>query len=202
VKEWKGQPLRKVTPNMVRCMVHLLTIRKVYHSFWSAARLLRIYKSTIRYHMGGREIRCFKKTKRNLIPEVQQKTRQKCCRNFRNSFWKRDIFDMLFSDECYICVGKYFNHQNERCYNSLELIQHEKKFREFPKTALCAIVFGSVSRCGRSPLGVLKSGSSLHQFNYKDECLILMLHNLLYGMTATTVIFYQDKAPWNAARNV
>jgi DDE superfamily endonuclease len=203
VKKRKKQPLRKVTSNMVRRMVRLLTIGKAHHSFRSVARLLGIHESTVRDHMEGREIRCFKKTKRNLIPKVQQEKRQKCCRNFRKSFRKSDISDMLFSDECYICVGKYFNHQNERCYGySLELIRDEKKFREFPKTALCAMVFGAVSRGGRSPLIVLKSGFSLNQYTYKEECLIPMLQNLPYGMTAKTVIFYQDKAPCHAARTV
>jgi hypothetical protein len=83
---------------------------------------------------------------------------------------------------------------------SLELIRDEKRFREFPKTALCAMNFGAVSRGGRSPLTVSKSDSSLNQYTYKEECLIPMLQNLPHSMIAKTGISYQDKTPCHAAR--
>jgi hypothetical protein len=193
-KKRKEQPLRKVTPNMVRRMVRLLTISKAHHSFRSVAKLLGIDERTVRRHMEGKEIKCFKKIKRNLIPKTQQESRRKCATNLRKSFRKADVSNMMFVDECYICVGKYFNHQNERCYGySLELIRDEKKFCQFPKTALCAMVFGGVSRGGRSSLVVLKSGFSLNQLTYKDNCLIPLLKTLPYNLDAKTVIHTRIK---------
>jgi len=109
----------------------------------------------------------------------------------------------MFVDECYIVVGQYFNHQNERCYGySLELIRDEKKFCEFPKTSLCAMVFGGVSRDGRSPLTVLKSGFRLKQDTYRDSCLIPLQENLPDNLDANSTIFWQDKAPCHAAGRV
>jgi hypothetical protein len=79
--------------------------------------------------MKGCEIQCFKKTRRTIIPKVQQMKRQKCCRNVLVYPLKSDISDILLSDECYICVAKYFTHQNKRSYGySLELIRDKKKF--------------------------------------------------------------------------
>jgi hypothetical protein len=75
-----------------------------------------------------------------------------------------------------------------------------RKNFEFPKTALCAMVLGAVSRAGRSPLTLSKSSFSLNQYTCKEECLIPILQNLPYGITAQTVIFYQDKATCHAAR--
>jgi len=111
--------------------------------------------------------------------------------------------NFLFVDECYITVGKYFNHQNQRCYGkSLEEIPGRKKFRQFPKTPLCAMVFAGVSRNGRTPLVVLPSGFKLNQQTYEDECLKSVKNNLPRGMKAEDVIFYQDKAPCHAAGTV
>ncbi|OQV22089.1 hypothetical protein BV898_03934 [Hypsibius exemplaris] len=111
--------------------------------------------------------------------------------------------NMLFLDECYICVGKYFNHQNERCYGySLETISDGKKFKQFPKTALGAMVFGAVYFFGQSPLVVLKSGLSLIQHICKDSCLKPMLEDLPYGLKANSAILYQDKAPCHASGTV
>ncbi|OWA54086.1 hypothetical protein BV898_18505 [Hypsibius exemplaris] len=125
-------------------------------------------------------------------PETQRK-RRKCAMNLRKTIRMSDVPNMLFLNECYICVGKYFNHQNERCYGySLETIGNGKKFKQFPKTALCAMVFGAVSFSGRSPLVVLKSGFSLNQHTYKNSCLKPMLEDLPYG---TVQAFLKEKMP-------
>ncbi|OWA54814.1 hypothetical protein BV898_19208 [Hypsibius exemplaris] len=123
--------------------------------------------------------------------------------NLRKTIRMSDVPNMLFLDECYICVGKYFNYQNERCYGYLlETISDGKKFKQFPKTALCAMVFGAVSFSGRSPLVVLNSGFSLNQHTHKDSCLKPMLEDLPYGLEANSAILYQDKAPCHAAATV
>jgi hypothetical protein len=138
-------------------------------------------------------------------PHKKKKKRKqrKCCMRLRNTFRKTDITNMISVDECYISVGKYFNHQNERCYGyTLELIRDEKKFRQFPKTSLCAMVFGGVSRGGRSSLVFLQSGFSLNQFTYKDKCLKPLLESLPYGIKSDSAILYQDKALCHAALSV
>jgi hypothetical protein len=91
----------------------------------------------------------------------------------RKTFRVRNITNFVFSAECYVTVQKHFNYQNERCYGkNFELIPDWKKYREFPKTPLSAMIFGAVSREGRSKLVVLKSGFRLNQHTYINECLI------------------------------
>jgi len=141
----KQRPLRKVTPNMVRCMVRLLTRARAHYLFRSVAKLLGVSEGTIRYHMKRREINCFKKTTRSLLPQTHTENARKCCMMIRKTFHKDDVPNILFADKCYIVVGKYFNHQNELFYGySLEVIPDEKKLKQFPKTSLCAMVFGAV----------------------------------------------------------
>ncbi|OQV24131.1 hypothetical protein BV898_02082 [Hypsibius exemplaris] len=197
------QPMRKMTPAMVRRMVRMLTIGKAHHSFRTVANALQLDESSVQSHLQDRNIKCFKKIKRNLIPETQKEARRKCVMNLRKTIPMSDVPNMLFLDECYICAGKYFNHQNERCYGySLETISNGKKIKHFPKTALCAMVFGAVSSSGQSPLVVLKSGFSLNQHTYKDSCLKPMLEDLLYGLEANSAILYQNKAPCHTAGTV
>ncbi|OQV19318.1 hypothetical protein BV898_06736 [Hypsibius exemplaris] len=69
----KKQPMRKMTPAMVRRMVRMLIIGKAHHSFRSVANALQLDESTVRSHLQDRNIKCFKKIKRNLIPETQRK---------------------------------------------------------------------------------------------------------------------------------
>ncbi|OQV15463.1 hypothetical protein BV898_10338 [Hypsibius exemplaris] len=107
---------------------------KAHHSFRSVANALQLDESTVRSHLQDRNIKCFKKIKRNLIPETQKEARRKCAMNLRKTIWMSDVPNMLFLDECYICVGKYFDYQNERCYGySLETISDGKNFKQFPR---------------------------------------------------------------------
>src|SRR5208282_3452796 len=100
-------------------------------------------------------------------------------------------------------VGKYFNHQNERCYGKkFEFIPDWKKFRELPKSPLSAMIFGAVLRDGRFKLMVLKSGFRLNQHMYKEKCLIPLQKNVSYNLDPKTTIFYQDKAPCHHAAQV
>ncbi|OQV16605.1 hypothetical protein BV898_09275 [Hypsibius exemplaris] len=64
------------------------------------------------------------------------------------------------------------------------------------------MIFGAVSFSGQSPFVVLKSGFSLNQHTYKDNCLKPMLEDLSYGLEANSAILYQDKAPCHAAGTV
>jgi hypothetical protein len=64
------------------------------------------------------------------------------------------------------------------------------------------MVFGSVSREGRSPLVVLESGSRLNQFTYIQKGLIPQRKNLADLKTEGDAIFYQDKAPCHASGRV
>jgi hypothetical protein len=153
--------------------------------------------------MKRQEINCYKKTTRNLLPQTHKENRRKCCMRIRKTFHKDDVPNILFTDECYIVVGKYFNHQKERCYGySLEVIPDVKKLKQFPKTSLCAMVFGAVCRGGRTPLSVLKSGFMLNQSTYRDQCLIPMQENLPNCLNPKTTIFWQDKAPCHIAGSV
>jgi len=72
----------------------------------------------------------------------------------------------------------------------------------FPKTPLSAMIFAGVSRGGRTPLVVLKSGFRLNQFTYMDKCVSFVQKNLPYNLSAETAILYQDKVPCYAADSV
>ncbi|OWA54009.1 hypothetical protein BV898_18432 [Hypsibius exemplaris] len=90
--------------------------------------------------------------KRNLIPQAQKKIRKTCCCRFRKRYPRADLDCFLFADECYVTVQKFHNHQNNRCYGkSFDLIPDRKKFLQIPKTPLSAMIFGAVSREGRTP---------------------------------------------------
>ena len=64
------------------------------------------------------------------------------------------------------------------------------------------MVFAGVSREGRTPLVVLRSGFRLNQYTYVDECIDFVKDNLPSDLNAESVIFYQDKAPCHAAASV
>jgi len=122
---------------------------------------------------------------------------------FRKLYRKKDMANFLFVDECYVTVNKFHNAQNNRCFGkSFEFIPDRKKFREFPKTPLSAMIFAGVSRAGRTPLVVLRSGFKFNQFKYEEKCLDFVQKNLPYPLEAEEVIFYQDKAPCHAAKTV
>jgi len=157
---------------MAATVVRRLTVAKTAHTMRSVARDLGMSLWSVQRILKRNGIKCYEKKKRNLIPNAQQETRKKCCVQFRKRFRKKDIPSFLFVDECYITVQKSFNHQNERCFGkSPENIPDDKKFKQLPKTPLSAMVFAGVSRDGRTPLVVLRSGFKLNQHTYKEECL-------------------------------
>ncbi|OQV16606.1 hypothetical protein BV898_09276 [Hypsibius exemplaris] len=96
VKKQKKQPMRKMTPAMVRRMVRMLTIGKAHHSFRSVADAFQLDESIVRPHLQDRNIKCFKKIKRNLIPETQKEARRKCAMNLRKTIQMSDVPNMLF----------------------------------------------------------------------------------------------------------
>lgn len=184
-------PPKKVSSKMAAKMIRLLTVAKKHHSYNSVARLLELNESTVRYHMKKHKINCYKKVKRNLVPQTQQETRRFCCMNFRKTYRTSDIPKFLFVDESYIIVKKHFNHQNERCYGkNFRFVRTWKKFRQFPKTPLSAMIFAGVFRDGRTKLVVFKSGFRIHQQFYKDECLIPVLKGLPSEMDKKEIVFY------------
>ena len=194
---------KKVTPNIVKRMTRCLTTGRAHYSYRSVAKLLNVSEGTVRYHAKLRGINCYKKQRQNLIPKLQREKRRLCCMRIRKKYRTSDLPKLLFADECYVVVGKNFNHQNERCYGKeLDLIPDHKKFREFPKTSLCAMIFGTVSSGGRSKLIVLKSGFRLNQHTYKEECLKPLLRSLPSNLDPATTIFWQDKAPCHIAAPV
>jgi len=202
-KKRKGQPLRKMTPSMAARMIRLLTKAKHHHSIRAVARLLKVSHTTVKNHLRKRGINTWKKVKRQLIPESQRQVRRKCCMDFRKTYRIGDLPDLLFVDECYVTVKKHFNHQNERAYGKdFNLIPAWKKYREFPKSPLSAMVFGGVTREGRTPLVVLPSGFRLNQTTYLEECLIPMQENLPNQMDPRKTILVQDKAPCHRAASV
>jgi transposase len=201
-KEQKHPP-KKVTSKMAARMLGLLTTAKKHYSYRSVARLMNLDETTVRYHMKKKKINCYKKVKRNLVPKIQKESRRICSMKFRKTYRTCDIPFFLFVDECYITVKKHFNHQNERCYGKdFRLIRTWKKFREYPKTPLSAMVFAGVFRDGRTKLIVLPTGFRINQYTYKDKCLIPMLKGLSKGIDKSKIIFYQDKAPCHAAASV
>ena len=112
----KKQPLREIDPKMAATIIRRLTINKAQHSFRSVARDFEIDEKSIRKLLKKKGINCYKKKKRNLIPNTQEAKRRFCCMRFRKAFRKSDLADMLFVNECYFTVQKSFNHQNERYY--------------------------------------------------------------------------------------
>ena len=63
VKKTQRQPPKKVTSKMAARMNRLLTTGKTHQSFRSAAKLLEINESTVRYHAGKKWINFYKKRK-------------------------------------------------------------------------------------------------------------------------------------------
>jgi hypothetical protein len=183
--------------------IRRLTINKAQHSIRSIAKDFGLDEKSIRNILKKKGINCYKKKKRNLIPMTQEAKRKFCCMRFRKAFRKSDLADFLFVDECYFTVQKSFNHQTERCYGrDFECIPDRKKFKQLPKTPLSAMIFTGVSREGRTPLVVLKSGFRLNQFTYMEQCVSFVQKNLPYKLIAETAIFYQVKAPCHAADSV
>ena len=128
VPEVFKHPPKKVSSKMAAKMIRLLTIAKKHHSYSSVARLLELNESTVRHHMKKHKINCYKKVKRNLVPQTQQETKRFCCMNFRKTYRTSDIAKFLFVDECYITLKKHFNHQNERCYGKdFRFVSHMEK---------------------------------------------------------------------------
>ena len=202
-KKQQKRPWKKIDPLMAATILRRLTIAKTHHSIRSVARGFKLSEKSVRNLLKKKKQRCFKKRKRNLIPRVQQRCRKICCLRFQKRLRKFDIPNILFVDECYVTVQKSFNHQNERCYGKdFALIPDWKKFKQLPKTPLSAMVFGGVSRNGRTPLVVLPSGFRLNQETYKEECVDFVKKNLPHGTEQKKVIFYQDKAPCHAAKSV
>jgi len=202
-KKAQKHPWRKIDPKMAATVIRRLTKAKSSHSMRSVGRDLGIAVESVRNILKRKGMKCFKKKKRNLIPEAQQDSRKKCCVKFRKTFRKKDVKNLLFVDECYVTVQKSFNAQNERCFGlSFDAIPDCKKYKQSPKTPLCAMIFGGVFRDGRTPLVVLKSGFRLNQQTYKKECLDHVKKYLPDHLSADTVIFYQDKAPCHAAASV
>ena len=202
-KKRRQQPWRKIDPKMAATIIRRLTVNIASHTIRSVARDFEISEKAVRNLLKKKGIKCFKQRKRNLILVAQQKKRHFCCKAFRRLYRKTDMADFLFVDECYVTVEKHYNPQNQRCYGkSFELIPSRKKFRQFPKSPLSAMIFGGVSREGRTPLVVLKSGFKLNQHTYKEECVEFVRKHLPYRLNAETTIFYQDKAPCHAAKSV
>jgi hypothetical protein len=189
------QPWRKIDPKKLKIGHHCLTINKAQYSIRLIVRDFGIEEKSTRNILRKDGISCYKK-KRNFIPMTQKAKRRFCCMTSRKAFRKKDLADFLFVDQCYFTVQKRFKHQNERCYGQeFEYISDLKRFEQFPKTPLSAIIFAGVSCEGRTPLVVLKSGFRLNQFTYMEQCISFVRKNLSYKLKAETAIFYQDEAP-------
>ena len=196
-------PSKKIDTKMAATIVRRLTVAKEEHSIRSVARDLGICHKSVQNVLRKKEINVYKKKKRNLIPKSQEEKRKICCTRFRKMYRKKDMENFLFVDECYVTVQKYHNHQNDRWYGrSFEFIPDRKKFKEFPKTPLSAMIFGGVSREGRTRLVVQESGFRLNQQTYVEKCIDPVRKNLPYKLNAETTIWYQDKAPCHAAGKV
>jgi len=68
----KKQPLREIDPKMAATIIRRLTINKAQHSFRSVARDFGIDEKSIRNFLKKEGINCYKKKKRNLIPNTQE----------------------------------------------------------------------------------------------------------------------------------
>ena len=66
------QPLREIDPKMAATIIHRLTINKAQHSIRSVARDFGIDEKSIRNFLKKEGINCYKKKKRNLIPNTQE----------------------------------------------------------------------------------------------------------------------------------
>lgn len=64
------------------------------------------------------------------------------------------------------------------------------------------MIFGGVSREGRTTLIVLPSGFRINQTTYREECLEPMKECLPDDLDSLTTIFLQDKAPCHRAASV
>jgi transposase len=173
-KKKQKRPWRKIEPKMAATIIRRLTINKAQHSIRSVTRDFMIDPKSIRNLLQKKGINCYKKKKRNLIPRTEETKRRFCCMRFRKAFRRSDLSDLLFVDECYFTVQKSFNHQNERCFGkNFQAIPDGKKFKQLPKTPLSAMVFAGVSREGRTPLVVFKSGFDSINTPTRKSALIL-----------------------------
>ena len=153
----KRGPKSKVNKKMENRIVSRLTIRRTRWTIGSVAKHEKISERTVARVLEKRGIKVYKKVKRNLITSLEKERRKSFCRYFRKTFKTSDLPRMIWVDECYVVVGEYFNHQNERCYGkSFELIPDSRKFRTFPKTPFSAMIFTAVWSNGRNDLAVLQ----------------------------------------------
>ena len=89
---------------MAATIVRRLTPAKKHHSIRSVAKDMDLMPSTVLYHFKKKELKNFKKRKRDLISRTQQEVRQTCCTKFRKTYRKTDLPNFLFVDECYVTV--------------------------------------------------------------------------------------------------
>ncbi|OWA53202.1 hypothetical protein BV898_17635 [Hypsibius exemplaris] len=97
-KKPKKQPMRKLTLAMVRRMMRMLTNGRAHHCFRFVANAHQLDKSTVQSHLQDRNIKCFKKIKRNLIHKTQKETRRKCVMNLHKTTRMSNVPNMLFLD--------------------------------------------------------------------------------------------------------
>ena len=141
---------------MEKRVIRNLTTGAAQTSIRAQTKKEDVNEITIRRLLKHRKIKVYKKIKRNLLLDNHKRARKTACGRFRNKIRRTDIPWMIFVDECYFEAGEHFNVQNERCCGgTFEEIPERKRFRQYSKSSLTAMVFGAVWLGGRSKLIIL-----------------------------------------------
>ena len=197
----KRGPAKKIDRSMERRLVRALTIGKRPATIRRSAKKEQVSERTVRRMLNRKAVKVFKKKKRFLITMQHAARRKLCCRRFRKTLCVADLQRMVWVDECYIVVGEYLNHQNQRCYGkSFEVIPNYKKVQLLPKSPLRAMVFVGMWSDGTSDLVILRSGFKITSATYIENCLKPLINALPTEMDKKKVIFYQDLAPAHRAK--
>ena len=188
---------------MEKRVIRNLTTGAAQTSIRAQAKKEDVNEITIRRLLKDRKIKVYKKIKRNLLLDNHKRARKTACGRFRIKIRRTDIPWMILVDECYFEVGEHFNVQNERCYGStFEENPERKRFRQYSKSSLTAMVFGAVRLGGCSKFIILPSGFRLNQKTYREMCLLPLMEGLPDNMDKEKVILYQDNAPCHIAKSV
>jgi hypothetical protein len=114
-------------------------------------------------------VRCYKKTKRPKMSELQKAAARPKCRKMLATFGKRDF---IIDDECYLTLSCTTLSGNDRFYsNNLQNTPQEAKNSYVSKFEPKLLVWIAISPRGKSKVVFFKSGLAINKNVYQKECL-------------------------------
>lgn len=114
-------------------------------------------------------IRCYKKTKKPKMSELQKAAARPKCRKILANFGKRDF---IIDDECYLTLSCTTLCGNDRFYsNNLQKTCQDVKNSYKSKFEPKLLVWIAISPRGKSKVVFFKSGLAINKNVYQKECL-------------------------------